>query len=117
LEITSTLNYPAKRKINFHLVIIACPFMFFGSLLGVEMEVIAPPLVIMIAMTTILSGTTFILIKEYIKRSRKERNTEIITQAEMASKNVILMPRKSRLQTLTAAYNLANFNVDDTLMD
>lgn len=34
-EIISTMKTPAKRRINFHLVIIAAPVMFFGSFLGV----------------------------------------------------------------------------------
>ena len=70
--------------------------MFFGSLIGVELEMISPPLCIMIAMTTILSGTTTILIKEYRKRIKKERQNAI----KMIEAGIIIdpkEPRKSRL--------------------
>jgi hypothetical protein len=72
-EIISTLKKPEKRRINFHLVIIAAPIMFFGSFVGVQLQMMSPDLMILIGMTVVLTISVIMSIKKFFKKRKAEK--------------------------------------------
>ena len=59
-DILTTLDNPEKRTINFQVVIIAAPVIFIASYIGVELELVSSPLLILIVMTIILTYSSVI---------------------------------------------------------
>ena len=90
--------------------------MFFGSLLGVELEIISPPLCIMIAMTAVLSYSTKILIREYKKRVLK-KTEDIILLPESGGKEFSNETIRPRSRSITEAFDSSSLELDESLED
>lgn len=71
-EIFSNVKKPGKKKINFHLILIAAPAMFFGSFLGVNFNKIAPDVIVLIGVTGVLVFCVIMSGKKYKKKRKLE---------------------------------------------
>ena len=75
-DILTTLKTPEKRTINFQVVIIAAPVIFIASYIGVELELVSSPLLILFVMTVILSYSSFVSFKQYRNKRQYEREKD-----------------------------------------
>lgn len=71
-EIVSTYAKPKEKKINFHLVILSAPVMFFGSFIGVNLNKMSPAIFILVGMTVVLGIGVYKSIGKCMKKRKEE---------------------------------------------
>jgi uncharacterized membrane protein YfcA len=84
-EIISTRKHPGRKRINFHLIIIAAPVMFLGSFLGVNCNHISPDALVMLGMTAILVFCVIMSVKKFRKKRAEERSREKVKEGDYGS--------------------------------
>ena len=72
-ELFTTYGKPGKKRINFHIILIAAPAMFLGSFIGVNGNTISPESIILIGVTVILLFCVFMSFLKYLKKSKLEK--------------------------------------------
>lgn len=75
-EVISNRGKPGEKKINFHLILIASPLMFFGSFLGVNFNKISPDIIVLIGVTIILTFCVVMSYKKYKSKRKEEKKRE-----------------------------------------
>lgn len=76
-ELFSTMGKPGKKRINFHIILVAGPVMFLGSFLGVIGNRASPESVILIGVTTILVFCVIMSFRKFFKKRKDEAQRKL----------------------------------------